>query len=154
MTSSIIPEEESPQDVAAAVDEAPATPNSIYNPHRKLSTISKMYDIRGDGELDEAELAMRNMDASGRGYLTNEKVYKLMQEHVQTQRQLFQFKKIIIGLTILVVILALSNLGTSLAAAILSKDFVSQTEETSDGEQVGADLVDKKSGEKVGTVRK
>lgn len=91
------------------------------------------------------------MDSSGRGYLTNEKVYKLMQEHVQTQRKLFQFKKVIISLSVLVVVLALSNLGTSLAAAILSKDFVSQTEETSDGEQVGANLVDKKTGDNVST---
>lgn len=144
-TSSIIPEE-SAQDV-----EAPANTGDNSRNNRKLSTISKMYDIRGDGELDEAELAMRSMDASGRGYLTNEKVYKLMQEHVQTQRKLFQFKKVIISLSVLVVVLALSNLGTSLAAAILSKDFVSQTEETSDGEQVGANLVDKKTGDNVGT---
>ena len=101
--------------------------------------------------MDEAELAMRHMDTSGRGYLTNDKVYQLMQDHVQTQRKLFQFKRIIIGLAVLVVILALSNLGTSFAAAILSKDTVTKTEETSDGEEFGADLIDKKSRETVGT---
>lgn len=51
MTSSIIPEE-SVQDV-----EAPANTGDNSRNNRKLSTISKMYDIRGDGELDEAELA-------------------------------------------------------------------------------------------------
>ena len=52
MTSSIIPEESAAQDV-----EAPANTGDISRNNRKLSTISKMYDIRGDGELDEAELA-------------------------------------------------------------------------------------------------
>jgi hypothetical protein len=52
MTSSIIPEESAAQDV-----EASANTGDISRNNRKLSTISKMYDIRGDGELDEAELA-------------------------------------------------------------------------------------------------
>lgn len=144
MTSSISPDAASaPQD-----DRAPSNNTHV---DRKLSVVSKMYDIRGDGELDEAELAMRQMDKSGRGYLTNDKVYELMQDHVHTQRKLFQFKKIIIGLAVLVVILALSNLGTSFAAAILSKDTVTKVEETIEGEEFGADLIDKKSKETVGT---
>ena len=52
MTSSIIPEESAAQDV-----EAPANTGDISR-NRKLSTISKMYDIRGDGELDEAEMCV------------------------------------------------------------------------------------------------
>ena len=67
------------------------TPNKVY---RKLSTVSKMYDIDGNGELDAAELAMRTMDKSGRGYLTNDKVYKMIQEQLETQKQLFQVKRI------------------------------------------------------------
>ena len=59
----------------------------------RMSTISKMYDIDGDGQLDEAEQAMRDMDKSNRGYLTNEKVYKMMQEQMETQRQLFHVKR-------------------------------------------------------------
>lgn len=89
---------------------------------RKLSSISKMYDIDGDGQLDEAELAMRAMDTSGRGYLTNEKVFGLMQDQMEQQRQLFKFKKIMIGLAVMVFLLTLSNLGTSFAAAYLAKD--------------------------------
>lgn len=148
MTSSISP------DAASAPQDEESPPNNKHagsRTDRKLSTVSRMYDIRGDGELDEAELAMRHMDTSGRGYLTNDKVYELMQDHVHTQRKLFQFKKIIIILAVLVVILALSNLGTSFAAAILSKDTVTKTEETIEGEEFGADLIDKKSKEKVGT---
>ena len=60
-------------------------------------------DIDGDGQLDEAELAMRRMDTSGRGYLTNEKVLGLMTEQLAQQRQLFKLKKVIIGLAAVVV---------------------------------------------------
>lgn len=45
-----------------------------------LSDIGKMYDVDGDGVLDEAEQAMRDLDKTGRGHLTNEKVYELMLE--------------------------------------------------------------------------
>jgi hypothetical protein len=45
-----------------------------------LSEVGKMYDVDGDGKLDEAEQAMRDMDKTGRGYLTNDKVYELMIE--------------------------------------------------------------------------
>jgi len=89
---------------------------------RSLSSVAKMYDIDGDGQLDEAELAMRQMDKSHRGYLTNEKVYDLMKDHLATQNKLFKTKKIALGLAGLVVLLAISNLGTSLASAYLAKD--------------------------------
>ena len=94
--------------------------------------VSQQYDIDGDGQLDEAQLAgesvslfvraktdrtichascvvlmavcptinyvsVRNLDKSGRGYLTNEKVYGLMTEQLAMQSKIFQFKKIIIG---------------------------------------------------------
>jgi hypothetical protein len=109
---------------------------------RKLSTFSKMYDIDGDGKLDEAELAMRNMDQSGRGYLTNDKVYKLMEKQLETQRQLFRTKRVMFVLLALVVILALSNLGTSFAAAHLAKDTSTST---------NAELVDRKTNEQLST---
>ena len=54
----------------------------------RLSTVSRMYDVDGDGVLDEAEQQMRNMDKSGRGHLSNETVYKMMQEQLKTQKQL------------------------------------------------------------------
>jgi len=100
----------------------------------RLSLVSQQYDIDGDGQLDEAQLAsesvkpvlfvqrlivlfvtplalflwlsalqlicisaqLRNLDRSGRGYLTNEKVYGLMTEQLAMQSKIFQFKKIII----------------------------------------------------------
>jgi hypothetical protein len=45
-----------------------------------MSRLSALYDVNGDGVLNEAERALKNMDTSGRGYLTNEKVYGLMEE--------------------------------------------------------------------------
>jgi len=101
-----------------------------------------MYDIDGDGQLDEAELAMRRMDTSGRGYLTNEKVLGLMTEQLAQQRQLFKLKKVIIGLAAVVLLLTLSNLGTSFAAAYLAKDTT-----VSDKEE----LVNSKTNEALGT---
>ncbi|KAL3764866.1 hypothetical protein ACHAW5_008482 [Stephanodiscus triporus] len=89
---------------------------------RKLSTFSKKYDVNGDGVLDEAEMAMRTMDRSGRGHLTNQQVYSMMQEQLETQKQLFRVRRIMFVLLGLVVILAVSNLGTSFAAASLAKD--------------------------------
>ncbi|KAL3826637.1 hypothetical protein ACHAXA_009078 [Cyclostephanos tholiformis] len=89
---------------------------------RRLSFFSKQFDVNGDGVLDDAEMAMRNMATSGRGYLTNEQVYKMMQEQIKTHKQLFRTRRIMFVLLTLVFILALSNLGTSFAAASLAKD--------------------------------
>jgi len=107
----------------------------------RLSFVSAQYDIDGDGQLDEAELAMRNLDKSGRGFLTNEKVYQLMTEQLAMQAKIFQFKKIIIGLSAFVFVLTLSNLATSFASAILAKDTASE----------GGFLVDKGTHEAVAT---
>ena len=43
------------------------------------------------------QTTVRNMDKSGRGHLTNEKVYSLMQEQLSMQKSLFQMKKVIAG---------------------------------------------------------
>lgn len=124
-------------DAAAAMLRARATV-----PKGRLSTVSQMYDLDGDGQLDAAEQAMRDMDKSNRGYLTNEKVYKMVQEQLETQKQLFHVKRIMFVLLAIVVLLAVSNLGTSFAAAIIAKD----TTTTPD-----AELVDKASGEHIST---
>jgi hypothetical protein len=101
-----------------------------------------MYDVDNDGVLYEAELAMRNMDKSGRAHLTNETVYKMMREQMKTQKQLFQVKRIMFILLAIVVVLAVSNLGTSFAAAYLAKDTT-----TNESYQ----FVDKHSGEELST---
>ena len=71
--------------------------------------------------LDDAELALKNM-AAGDDELDTKKVYDLMQEHLQTQKSLWKFKRIAAAFFVVIIILALSNLGTSFAAAYLSKD--------------------------------
>jgi hypothetical protein len=42
--------------------------------------------------------------------------------HLKLQKDLFRFKKVVVGLAVFVVLLTLSNLGTSFAAAYLAKD--------------------------------
>ena len=79
----------------AAVPENGASPASVSN--KRLSAISKKYDIDGDGVLDEAEMRMRMMDGTGRGFLTNDKVYELMQEQIADQKKMFRQKRIILG---------------------------------------------------------
>lgn len=115
---------------------------AFSDPYKRLSTVSRMYDVDGDGKLNDAELAMRDMDQSGRGYLTNDKVYALMIEQLETQKQLFRVKRIMFVLLALVFILALANLGTSFAAASLSKDTTTSS---------SAALMDKKTNEAVST---
>lgn len=110
-----------------------ASSNGQSMSERKLSSVSKYYDVNNDGRLDEAEAAMRAMDETGRGYLTNEKVYHLMKDHISTQEKLLRSKRVVIGLIALVVLLTLSNLGTSIAAAHLSKD----TKTNAESEMVG-----------------
>jgi hypothetical protein len=56
--------------------------------NNRLSSISKKYDIGGKGMLDEAEQAMRDMDSENLGYLTNEKVYRILKEQIETQNKL------------------------------------------------------------------
>lgn len=95
---------------------------------RELSVVGQKYDINGDGVLDETEQAMRNMDKSGKGFITNDKVYELMKHQTEMQKQIFNMKKLTIGLVVFTFILALTNLGTAWAAATLAKDTTVNTE--------------------------
>ena len=88
----------------------------------RLSVISKQYDMGGKGFLNETEQQLRNLDTSNRGHLSNEEVYELMQQHIDGQRKLFQMKKLLAGVTVFAVLLALTTLATSFAAATLAKD--------------------------------
>ncbi len=62
-----------------------------------LSKSAKAWDLDGDGQLDEAELALKNMDSGGKGQLTKDDMYKLMNDNLNTKRDLFKMKKFVIG---------------------------------------------------------
>ena len=49
---------------------------------RMLSKVSELYDVDGDGKLNETEQAMRDMDEEGKGHIDNRKVYKIMEQQV------------------------------------------------------------------------
>ena len=112
---------------------------------KKLTAVSAMYDLDGDGVLDEAEQAMRDRDLSGRGYLTNEEIYAITREQLAAKQTAKHMKKAIVGLVCFVFILALSNLGTSFASAILAKETKTNSESSAmeikaTGETVGMQL--------------
>lgn len=100
----------------------------------RLTAISAKYDIDGSGELDEAEQAMRDHDVSNRGHLTNEEIYAIVKQQLEAKEKAGHMKKIIAGLICFVVLLALSNLGTSLAAAFLAQDLKADNDA---GEEAG-----------------
>jgi hypothetical protein len=83
-----------------------------------LSAVSKQYDVDGDGKLDKVEQAMRNLDTEGRGYLTNDiKVLTVFQQQLRMQKQLLLAKRLVIFFAMLLVILAIANIGVAFAAA-------------------------------------
>jgi hypothetical protein len=102
------------------VNPAALTPNGRAK--STMSLTSKMYDVDGDGKLDAVEKSMRDMDTDNRGYLTNEKVYKIMLEQMKLQKEVFGLKRMSLVFLAIVFILSLATLGTSFAAAILAKD--------------------------------
>lgn len=112
-----------------------------FNANAKLTESSRAWDLDGDGVLDEAELALKAMDKDGKGTLDRDEMYKLMIDNLGKQRELFQMKKVVFGLVCVTCVLVLSNLGTSVAAAILSKDTTTQ----------GAVLIDKATGHAIRT---
>jgi hypothetical protein len=97
-------------------------PSALASTNKALSVVSKMYDVDGDGKLDESEQAMRNMDTDNRGYLTNEKVYKVMLEQMKLQNEVFSLKRMAMVFVFIIFFLSLATLGTSFAAATLAKD--------------------------------
>eukprot|EP00977_Amphora_coffeiformis_P015675 scaffold4623_cov171-Amphora_coffeaeformis.AAC.7 len=136
---------------------APPSGRPKYFP---MSTVSRNYDMDGKGFLDDTELALRRLDSQNLGHLTNDKVYLIMaslqKEQKQSaellgtmqrqQRQMIQMKHGIFALAVFSILLALSNVGTSFAAARLAREVeVSQS---------NGDLLDLHSGQRVGVTPK
>lgn len=102
---------------------APAEQQSLKQRKKnRLTKVSAMYDLDGDGELDEIELAMRKYDRDGDGQLSKNEIYKIVQEQLKEKKDASQLRKVTAGLVCFVFVLALSNLGTSFASAILAKE--------------------------------
>lgn len=121
------PDEENGASMTAVEEGIPAAndtnkTSSVKQRSPLLSVISKQYDVDGDGKLNEAEQAMRDMDKENLGHLTNDKVYTVFQEQLRMQKQLLMAKRIIIFCAVLLIILAAANVGVSFAAANLAKD--------------------------------
>ncbi|KAL7470482.1 hypothetical protein ACHAXS_010727, partial [Conticribra weissflogii] len=95
---------------------------------RELSIAAAAYDLDGDGILDETEQAMRSRDRSGRGYLTNDEIFGIVSERLSLEKDAHRLKKAVVGLFCFVFVLALSNLGTSFASAILAREMVADEE--------------------------
>ena len=55
------------------------------------------------------------MDTSNRGFLTNDKVYALLEEQIKLQKTLVTQRKLLVGLCAFAVILALANMGTAVS---------------------------------------
>lgn len=77
----------------------------------RLSVVSKQYDIRNEGHLDETEQQMRAMDREGRGYISNEQVYSLLQEQSRIKKALLNAKRLLLFFAALLLILAVANIG-------------------------------------------
>jgi len=124
-----------------------ATPGGVLkkNPKpvsdRKLSNISKVYDLDGDGILDAIEQAMRNADKDGDGQLDMDEVHRIVQDQLKAKNDVTLYKKVAGALLCLVVILSISNFGTSWATAILSKEIAADSEtgtlQSSNGDIMG-----------------
>jgi len=125
----------------------------------RMSTVSALYDRGNKGYLDPTEKALRRMDSKGTGSLDMEKVYGIMQSLQEEQKKSAKLietlqkehsrttslKRGILFMCGFATLLALSNIGTSFAAARLAKDT-----------DVGAsnDLMNKANGKRVATTPK
>jgi len=88
----------------------------------RLTKISALYDLDGDGVLDEVEQAMRDRDVDNDGDLSPEEIYELVKDQLAIRKRRGQARMLVAGLLCFVFLLAASSLGTSWAAAVLAKD--------------------------------
>jgi hypothetical protein len=88
---------------------------------------ARKFDLNGDGELDEAELAMMKYDKDGDGDLTALEIHAIVEDLLRDRGSIHAMRRIIIALSCFVFILSLSNLGTSIASALLVKETTADT---------------------------
>ena len=73
----------------AGVKQRPNAAATKAATNNRLSSVSKLYDLKGKGVLNPTEQAMRDMDSADLGYLSNEKVYRILEQQVETQNKLY-----------------------------------------------------------------
>ena len=119
------------EDENAFVDSLPTTfkpgirarPIRGYDPNESVSKRSIMvWDQTGKGYLDEVEYNMRKRDGDGDGKLSKAEIKAIVAELMADQKEYRLYWKASCWLLMMVALLAISNLGTSLAAATLAKD--------------------------------
>lgn len=100
---------------------SPTSPKTLET-DLKLSTIGTKYDVGNKGFLTDAEKEMRARDVENIGHLSNAQVSAIVGETLSLRDKTDRLKIFVGILSCAVVTLALSNLGTAFAAAILAKD--------------------------------
>ena len=80
----------------------------------------------GDGKLDAIEQTMMKYDKNGDGQFSNAEIYQIIEEQLKIERKAGRIKRMIGGMSCFLMLLALSNLGTSFAAMFLSKELVAE----------------------------
>ena len=127
---------------------------------RMMTPVSQVYDRNGKGYLDSTELMLRKMDSKNLGYIDLEKVFGIMETLQEEQkksgllieslhkeqRRAVSLRKGLIAICGFAVLLALSNIGTSFAAARLAKDTVVYRNSN--------DLINLATGERIATTNK
>jgi len=96
--------------------------NTHRDPNNPTAASIAIWDIHGDGKLDEIEMAMRARDVDGDGTLSKREVKSIIEDQLRDQSEYRMYCKASCYLLGLVLLLATANLGTSLAAVVLAKD--------------------------------
>ena len=102
-------------------DEDQRSGSNLRQRKNRLSKISALYDLDGDGVLDEVEMAMRDRDVDNDGDLSPEEIYELVKDQLAIRKRRGQARMLVAGLLCFVFLLAASSLGTSWAAAVLGE---------------------------------
>ena len=72
---------------------------------------------------------MMKYDKNGDGQFSNEEVMEIVEEQLAVDRKKGRLRSMIVGMSCFLLLLALSNLGTSFAAMFLSKELVADSNE-------------------------
>ena len=90
--------------------------------NNRLSKVSMQYDRDGKGYLDKAEQAMRDVDKSNKGFLSVDQIHAIVEDKMQVEASKKNLTKGLVFMVALVVLLAISNIGTAYLAVALQKE--------------------------------